>query len=1444
MKNRLLYIFIFQIVTFLGYAQNDTINQRIETPQSAAVVDPGEEDPTGYQWNRDADGDGYGNPDVYIFKTTKPAGYVANQSDLDDGDKYITDIPPHTVYRDVDVDGFGIPGVYAEASVSRPGYVDNYTDCNDNDATVNPNTIWYRDADADGFGSTTVTTKSCLQPAGYIKNNTDCNDADAALNPNTTWYRDADGDGYGATTPTLKQCTQPAGYVRNSSDYNDTTINITNITPSTFYRDADNDTFGSPTVTVYYSVKPTGYVTNNADCNDADATINPNTKWYADNDLDTLGDPANFVTQCTAPAGNYVRDSSDNCPTIQGMNSNCLSIPNPSVDRNYILTKTYKQPVTAVVPLPTLDQAVQNITYFDGLGRPVQTNANKQSNTGKDIITVIDYDDYGRQTKEYLPYKSESVNMSFDSGALGNLSSYYASPTVARNGNPNQEATNFPFSEKSLENSPLNRVLKQAASGNDWRQGLGHEIKMDYQTNAGDVKNFNAVTTWSTVLGLYDISLGNAAGTVFYDAGQLSKTVTYDENTAASPAELNGSTVEFKNKLGQVILKRTYGKVGTGTVNEKHDTYYVYDQYGNLTYVIPPKADGALTATILNDLCYQYKYDYRNRLVEKKLPGKQWEFIIYDKLDRVAATGPASSPFSDLTSTGWLVTKYDAFNRPIITAWWPAAAVTNVERKTLQDAQNAVTTNPSETKIATATNTVVPPTTGVSFRYTNLYWPTSGYHVLTVNYYDDYNYPGAPTVPSTVAGTDQNVYYNSSIKPIGLSTGNWVRVLEASTANRNELTYTLYDAKARPVRTYTTNYLGGYTYTDSKLDSFSGKLEYNITKHKRQTTDTELTTKDAFTYTAQDRLLTQTHQINGGTIELIASNVYDELGNLISKKVGNTAAAPTQNINYTYNIRGWLTGINDVTALSKAGDPKDLFAFKLNYNTTTTAGVSALYNGNISETYWTSINSETAIRGYGYVYDNLNRLRTGISKQNGTVNNYYDETLTYDKNGNIMSLVRNGNAAAIQQIDNLAYYYGSTNNLNQLTKVIDNAAAYKAGGFVDSAANTVDDYSYDANGNMTKDNNKNITTIGYNHLNLPIKITFATTGNIAYLYNAAGQKLQKIVSETSKPVVTTDYLGGYQYDNAVLKFFPTAEGYVEPVSGSYKYVYQYKDHLGNIRLSYDKTLAIKEESNFYPFGLKQEGYNNVKTGVENKYKYNGKELQDELGLNFYDYGARNYDPALGRWMNIDPLAEKYFNLSPYNYVADNPIIYIDPDGKEIIVANKADQGTVLKMINSKALGTFAFNKSGHLYLAKAGGDSSKFSSYYSKQLVAAINDKEKINISIGQTFQEKGKTKSVDNDAGGGVTSKKSTTTTYSDGTKTVTKEADVTISGNPLVGLKDTNGNALTDNPADILAHELVGHAIPYITKTDTGNAVDNENKVRKDTNSPERANEPNHKE
>ncbi|WP_281925686.1 DUF6443 domain-containing protein, partial [Flavobacterium collinsii] len=684
--------------------------------------------------------------------------------------------------------------------------------------------------------------------------------------------------------------------------------------------------------------------------------------------------------------------------------------------QNYIKTSTYKQEfIEGTVPInPTPAQAAQNTTYFDGLGRPIQQIAGQQSNTGKDIITHIKYDSFGKQTEEYLPFKSANTNMAFDPLAEANVLSYYASPNPVVNGNPAMEATTNPYSKKELEASPLNRVLRQAAPGNDWSLGSGHEIKMDYQTNVPEeVKLFTANASWDAGSGLYAISFSNNN---YYAPNQLYKTVTYDENTAAVPAEANGSTVEFKNKEGQVVLKRTYGTVGAGSANEKHDTYYVYDIYGNLTYVLPPKAVDligastgiqpdvtsvavvapgtslSLTATnsirllpgfhaqtgstfsavidngtqgTLDNLCYQYKYDHRNRLVEKKLPGKQWEFIVYDKLDRPVATGPANSPFSDIATAGWLITKYDAFNRPVYTGWASATAATAAGRASLQAAQNnpALTTI-NESKQSSGT------LDGIAAYYTNVVAPVA-FKLLTVNYYDNYSFPDAPIISATLDDiTDQKVYYNTTIKPIGLATGTWIRVPETSTSTRNEQSYTLYDAKAKPVKSYTKNFLGGYTYTESKLDSFSGRLEYNVTTHKRLFEDSEeLKTAEIYSYSDQDRLLTLAHFIYGRQVpEPILSNTYDELGQLISKEVGGV-----QKIDYSYNTRGWLTSINDVNNLQKGTNRKDLFAFQINYNKPTPGG-AALYNGNISQTHWKTVNSESVLRNYNYSYDKLNRL--------------------------------------------------------------------------------------------------------------------------------------------------------------------------------------------------------------------------------------------------------------------------------------------------------------------------------------------------------------------------------------------------------------------------------------------------------------------------------------
>ena len=216
---------------------------------------------------------------------------------------------------------------------------------------------------------------------------------------------------------------------------------------------------------------------------------------------------------------------------------------------------------------------------------------------------------------------------------------------------------------------------------------------------------------------------------------------------------------------------------------------------------------------------------------------------------------------------------------------------------------------------------------------------------------------------------------------------------------------------------------------------------------------------------------------------------------------------------------------------------------------------------------------------------------------------------------------------------------------------------------------------------------------------MPIQIVFENSDEIEYLYDDNGTKLKKTVTDnTTNPltVTTTHYIGGFQYNGNKMDFFPTAGGYVKVTHSSgggigvgtttYNYVFNYTDHLGNVRLRYAKNpvnqwLEILEEDHYYPFGLKHKGYNaenyvfaslgegpveliptNPNALETYKYKFGGFEYQDEFNINVYDFGARNYDPALGRWMNMDPLAEQMRRHSPYNFAFNNPIYWIDPDG--------------------------------------------------------------------------------------------------------------------------------------------------------------------------------------
>ena len=767
-----------------------------------------------------------------------------------------------------------------------------------------------------------------------------------------------------------------------------------------------------------------------------------------------------------------------------------------------------------------------------------------------------------------------------------------------------------PYSTSKYEPTPLGQVRQQYQPGSAWYQNQKARTFTE-AVEANDVvryKVMNLIMVSNTLL--YTTYISNS---------KFIKETTDEDGVIHQ---------EFADMTGNVVVRRQQSVSGWIA------TYYVYDDSNNLRFVLPPAAANYFETNLTSaqgispthdqmlKYAYEYRYDGRGNCIYKRLPGCDPVYYIYDHADRCifSQTGVQRA------SGQWTYTIPDVFGRTVLTG-------------TCHNSMT-YTAEPLHGTVVTATRTNA---TNSYYGYTLSNITLSSDTLYSVNFYDDYNFIGSNGVPSSLsyAGPPSGDYgSNGQGNPKGILTGTVTARFSSTGITGYDYAAMYYDDRGRVIQTRSTNHLGGteaiytgYDFTDRVL-----KL-----RHDHSASGQSHTQVYTYGYDHAGRLITKPHKLDNNSTVTLESKSYNDLGQLASCTSNGTLTT-----GYTYNVRSWLKTVTTGTLFSEA------LYYDESHN-----GNNPCFSGNISAMDWKA--PDNVQRGYRFYYDMQSRLTHAIYLESDVFNGHFNSEYSYDYMGNMLTLKRYGlqDNSSYGLVDDLSFTY----NGNQLIKADDAVSGpYYAGAFhFRDGADEDLEYEYDENGSMTKDLNKNISSIQYNSLNLPTSITYSDGRSAAYIYGAGGKKLR--VSYKTSPVSTpvpTDYCGSMIYENNVLTQVLVDGGYITFSGTTPQYHFYLKDHLGNNRVVCNASGTAEQVNHYYPFGgLMGESTN----GDTQRFKYNGKELDRMHGLDWYDYGARHYDGARGQFTTIDPLTEKDYKTSPYAYCGSNPIIRVDKDGK-------------------------------------------------------------------------------------------------------------------------------------------------------------------------------------
>ncbi|MDE6481147.1 MAG: hypothetical protein K2L45_12860 [Muribaculaceae bacterium] len=842
--------------------------------------------------------------------------------------------------------------------------------------------------------------------------------------------------------------------------------------------------------------------------------------------------------------------------------------------------------------------------YYSGLGFPTTLVKGGMNTKGEYLYSTTGYDNMGRPVVNILPGAG---------GKTPKFKSYNEIDLLAK------ETHGEDYARSQTNFDALERPVKVTTPGDAWHAAGKGKVTQYISNAASSVRLYRAPMT--------AISLVENG---YYAPKTLQGVRTVDED--------GKEITVYTDRLGRKVLERR----GPESKRGQNDTYFVYNDLGQLRYVLSPAYQEDANQT---EYVYEYRYDRYGNVVYKAIPGAGYTQYWYDRAGRLAYMQDANLRSKSL----YRFFLYDKAGRQ---------AIQGVCK---------VCTRDETVNFATYTGgTGGFMSTGYTLANSSRIQQAT---LETVSYFDNHTF---------ASYLDTDIAKSSTQSCKGLLTGS---VVYNSDDTKSSSAF-YYDGKGQLIESRERTSFG-------TLRTTTNTYTYSGQPLKSTVTEGSVTTITENTYDPGSGLLTATDVTINGTKQRVSAVSYDDLGRIASVTRGAEQNSGGK-VSYTYNIHG------QTTSITGPGFSQNLYYADGPGN--------KLYNGSVSAMAWKMDDSQT--RGYKYSYNDYNWLTEaayGEGESLGSNKNRYSEKFTsFTRNGGVKELFRNGLKAdgTYGNVDFLNITYRG----NRIYNVSEGAPAVTQNGSMDfpGGAITSLQFTYNDFGALTADPSRGISVITYDNLGNPTRIQFASGQYITNVYSANGEKLKttsrsllqqlpfvsdsaelgliadmptnEMATSANYGLTKTEYHGPVIYRNGIVDMVLFPGGYATISGATITFHYYTQDYLGNNRAVINgSTGAIEQTVAYYPYGGIIANLGTAATTGQ-PYKFGGKELMTANGLNEYDFGARQYYSAVPGFFSIDKKCEKTPWLSPYLYCANNPVNAFDPDGNVVIFVNGFHMG--------------------------------------------------------------------------------------------------------------------------------------------------------------------------